>query len=506
MLGISVATSGSSREPPSRVDREVTWGLILAALVAFRLCLMPLASSLDTDETGTYWVIQHSLSETIARAVFWPPQPILYCVIAWVAKQIGGVNELALRMPSVLGMAAAVFLLFRLATRLADRRTAAIAIVVLLCFQPVDFASADARPYALALAASLAATLLLVRWLESGRIMQAVGYAICTAFMIHMQFLFGALLLFHAGYAAQNIRRRKTADWRSILLTCLFLMILLTPLAPTILSTVGVRGTLVHVASPHLGDIMTALLPPTVTFAALAGTLFFYLAGGDVHYGQVPGNRATFLFAAGWALVPILVLFAVSLLTHTSVFAPRYLLSAAPGLALLFALGIRGIEPGPARHFVLILVAGVSLATNGALTHFRPSHGSHDWRGVVSAVRTLSDGGRIPVLFQSPFVEAADPRQFLDPARRDMLLAPLSFYPLEGDVILLPDRYSDAAVKYLVEVTSRTLEPSERFLLVISEGGSPFREWLEGRLPAFQSKSIESFGDLTLTEFDRRHP
>src|SRR5579864_260025 len=94
------------------------WALILFAIVAVRLCVMPLIASLAVDETGTWWIVKGSLAETISRASYWAGQSLLYMPIAWSAKQIGGAHEIVLRLPSLLAMGVAVFFLYRLAERL----------------------------------------------------------------------------------------------------------------------------------------------------------------------------------------------------------------------------------------------------------------------------------------------------------------------------------------------------------------------------------------------------
>src|SRR2546422_334785 len=161
---------------------------------------MPLGASLSIDETGTYWIVQGNLEETVSRAISWPPQPVLYCLTVWGAKQLGGTKEFVLRLPSVAAIAASLFLLSRLGAFLFDRLTGTIAAAVFLCMQPVAFAAADARPYAMGLAFSLAAMLLLVRWLDTGRFLPALGYVIFASLTVYMQPLFGLLFLVHAGY------------------------------------------------------------------------------------------------------------------------------------------------------------------------------------------------------------------------------------------------------------------------------------------------------------------
>ena len=65
-------------------------------------------------------------------------------ILTWAWSQLAGTSEVALRIPSVLAMIATAILLFRMALRVADKRTAAYVILLLASLSPVSFAAADA--------------------------------------------------------------------------------------------------------------------------------------------------------------------------------------------------------------------------------------------------------------------------------------------------------------------------------------------------------------------------
>ena len=65
------------------------------------------------------------------RSVEFQSMPPTYFMIAWVARRVGGISEIALRVPSVIAMALATYLLYRLGRRLFDAETGLIAAVVL---------------------------------------------------------------------------------------------------------------------------------------------------------------------------------------------------------------------------------------------------------------------------------------------------------------------------------------------------------------------------------------
>ncbi|MEK7403919.1 MAG: hypothetical protein AAB225_02315, partial [Acidobacteriota bacterium] len=95
--------------PTTRLRTAVGFLVILAAI---RLWLMPIGSSLWLDECGTYWVIKDGLQSMYPRSLLLLQSP-LYCLTAAAATWVGGLNELALRLPSVLAMIGTAALLYR---------------------------------------------------------------------------------------------------------------------------------------------------------------------------------------------------------------------------------------------------------------------------------------------------------------------------------------------------------------------------------------------------------
>ncbi|HXN47363.1 MAG TPA: glycosyltransferase family 39 protein, partial [Bryobacteraceae bacterium] len=119
--------------------------LALAALLALaiiRLWLMPLPSSLWTDETGTVCVVRYGASHAETAVS-------LYYPLARAAAALGGSSEVVYRLPSVLAMGLALFLIARLAARLIHPQAAWFAAFLCLAMHGFNFQAADARPYGL---------------------------------------------------------------------------------------------------------------------------------------------------------------------------------------------------------------------------------------------------------------------------------------------------------------------------------------------------------------------
>src|SRR5947209_8422998 len=141
--------------------------LILLGAAVVKLWLLPLASGFWLDETGTFWVIKGGFSGIAPRCLLWTAQSPLYSFIVWAAAKVGGMHEPVLRLPSTLASAAGAYILFQLGRKLLNARAALVAVLLFVCAEPVAFAAADARPYAIATTVALAAMLMLVRWCET---------------------------------------------------------------------------------------------------------------------------------------------------------------------------------------------------------------------------------------------------------------------------------------------------------------------------------------------------
>jgi hypothetical protein len=70
---------------PIGVSENFAVGIALV-LLSFRLCLMPIGSGLSLDETGTFWIIQGSLPQILARSLSLSPQSALYMAIVWMCR------------------------------------------------------------------------------------------------------------------------------------------------------------------------------------------------------------------------------------------------------------------------------------------------------------------------------------------------------------------------------------------------------------------------------------
>src|SRR6185437_12970890 len=144
------------------------WPLVLLLAVCIaRLWLVPVTSSYWVDELVTVFVIKHPghASFAVAPQV---PQSIYYW-LPHLAYAVAGQSEIALRIPSMIAMGMALWLIFLLAARLIHPKAGWFAVFAALSIRGIDYFAIDARPYALGIMVASACVYFLVRWLDSAR-------------------------------------------------------------------------------------------------------------------------------------------------------------------------------------------------------------------------------------------------------------------------------------------------------------------------------------------------
>jgi mannosyltransferase len=485
-------------------SRERVFYQFLTAWAVLRLWVLPIRSSFWLDETGTYWIIKDGLANLIDRAIHWPGQSPLYYLIAWLAHFAGGRTEVMLRLPSLIAMIAAAWLLYKLAVRLFDAETAPFVVLVFACSEQVAFAAADARPYALALFLLIASVWMLVRWLDSGRPLYAAGYVLLAALTVWAHVLLAIALAGHGIYALYRSRHEHAVRPAALLAAWTVAGLLSLPLVPQLLVWFRDRGSHAFAGAPNVGEFLAGIAPPLLAAPVVLGLLIGWL-GSRRHplerRNNVVAPKESVLLAAAWALLPLTTLYLFSVFTRNDLFLPRYYVSAAPGLALLFGWWIRAAATIPARP-----IAAAVLVICASLSFGSPQHGDEDWGGAMAKVRALTAGGDTPVLMPSGFLEATDPDALTMPRLREMLFAPLALYPASGKLIWLPFRLDEKSAPYLETIVATDLQFRTRFVLVCRwQQGLTYELWLRGRLASqgFRSESQGNFGGLGVFLFSR---
>ncbi len=469
----------------------------LAAAAVAILWLAPLPSSLWLDETGTFWVIKDGLAKTLTRAMYWPAQSPLYYITAWLAYAIGGAHETVLRIPSILAMGAAAILLYRLTARLFDEPAARMSTLAFLCLEDVAFAAADARPYALGLCFLMAAALMLVNWLETGRARYAAAYAVASALAAATQCMLALGLAPLAVYGALRARAEKRVRLRALAAAWLATGLLMLPLV--IAWSAALRGRSSHSFAdpPNLGALALGIAPAAMTAAVALALILSWISGVRAGKPHTYSRNSIWLILL-WVIFPPLLCFLISVFTSARLFVPRYFIAAAPAQAIAAGTLLRA-NLRPAARIVAAFV--MLLATIPGFWH--PFHGPENWIDATAAARAAVGDSEMPVLAASGFIEASDPASLNDPKMADAWFAPFSFYPIKGRIIRLPFRPSPASIKYLDDILAAGLLHEPKILFIARRDGTLFEPWLTKRLaPAgYRSRSLGVFGGVSVFEY-----
>lgn len=265
--------------------------------------------------------------------------PFFYVATRWSFALLGQ-NELALRLPRILGFLIMGLCLFRFVTRRYGPVTGLVAMVFPLVTSARDY-SWEGRAYGMVLGA---AALALVAWQDAadGRrrrlALPLLSVSLAAALLTHC---YAVLVLFPLAVGeavrAWRARRLDWAVWAALAVPA-FAVITYLPLLgasrQAVLANALFDATWTRIPRSLLGLLRPALLPLLLSVSVVAA--FGRRAPGE------PGNRscqpglAAHEIGAALAFLCLPVLaFLVSRFTH--VFFSRYVLSAVIGMAVLFA-------------------------------------------------------------------------------------------------------------------------------------------------------------------------
>lgn len=333
--------------------------LVLLLCSITRLWLMPLRSSFWLDEIVTAFVVRYGPAHPSLAAVPRVWKSVYYC-LPRCSERVLGFSEAAYRLPSILAMAAALFLVARLAARLIHPQAAWFAVFACLALRGINYEAANARPYALGIAAAAASLLFLVRWLDAGRWSDALVFVAFASLLWRVHLLYWPFYMVLALYAALRAARGGT---QVRLAACAVFALLGILLAPPLLDVLALYG-----------DARAHVIAPVPTVREMAGSLQLRLiaaAGGGAwllrrwfHWPaeNKPLSPPSLALILGWWLCQPLCLFAVSRLTGKSVFVPRYLSLALPGAALTAtAAAARCVPAARWKALAAVLGAGAVL-------------------------------------------------------------------------------------------------------------------------------------------------
>ncbi len=339
----------------------------LAALAVFLVGIG--GPSLWIDE-GHSWQYAHEPLGTMLSTVLGSTNAVEAADYAVVQFGIGiaGDSEVALRFPSAVAMASAVGAASKTAGEGAGSRAAAIAGFVLIALPGVTRYAQEARPYAFAVAAVAVSTWMLFRSLTRNDRRWWVGYAVSLVVVGYFHLL--SLLVAPGQLIAVLLIDR--GRWRPFAAAGGAALLAVLPVAVLVYMQ---RGQIGWIPLAQFDYLWTQASVLTGSLAVTAGIAVAVVAGR--------GDRRLIARGLPTALAAPVLLWALGLVTH--LYLARYLLGAAPGVAILVAAALTGV--GRARLLLLaaILVALVwpqQVAVRGSAAH------NQDYRAAAALVAT----------------------------------------------------------------------------------------------------------------------
>ncbi len=340
--------------------------------------------------------------------------PYYVVVHAWMSLPgLGG--DTALRVLSLLATAGGLALITRAVARLGGTATGVLAGLLLAASPLLLQHSVEARSYGLAVLATGAAALGLVRRLqEPPRGLVLFGLAGAGMGLAHW---YAVTVLAAFVVAALVLRGRRALPVVLVGAAAALPTVLLVGL--NLLNGTGGRN------AEHLRDTDGRLLGYAVEAWAGGRTPLLYLAVGLAVVGAVRGGgdrgRELRVLGIAWTCVPLLLLLAAEF--FRPVYHPRYLLAGLLGLGVLAAAGALAAPRG-ARAPLAALLLACALLTSVPLADREPRERADD------LVRTLAD-----LQVRGEPVVAADQRSAIGLDHYVRTLAPR----LRADVVLPPD-------------------------------------------------------------------
>jgi len=471
----------------------------LALLASISLWLTAIRAPLWLDETHSFFVIKAGLSQIRSRMLPLPPP---YAYILWFSTKLIGTSEVALRVPSILAMLGAVYLLYRAALELFDRDIARIAAVVFCLHPVVMFAALDVRPYAFAALAINASILALVHLRHNDSNWLAALFGLAAASIAYFQFLFVVLLPALAiAFLVIKTAPPKTF-WRQAGVAFATFALASIPVIPVLRVMFQTRASHVFASRASWRDLVLTLTLQGLAFL-LAGFLLLAQAKRKLDL------RRPFLDWRGQvcallAFVPILILFGVSRGTSIHIFVARYRLVAIPGIALCWAWIVSRITL-PALRLVFCL----ALVSTAAYVHFRDpystTHGT-TWKYALALADRNASTDNAPVLICSDFHEADDVPMPVGAAVKDNgLFAPLSYYSLSVPVVGLPRELNNEAIRVASAFLQDAAQRRQRFLAVVFKPSFRTLDWIVAHASATHSvRELGESNDIKVMEFTPR--
>ncbi|MDQ1555439.1 MAG: mannosyltransferase [Actinomycetota bacterium] len=283
-----------------------------------------------------------------------------------------GSSELSVRLPSALAIAAAVSGTYLIGKRLAGRRTAIAAAIVMAVMPRTTFMGAEARSSALATAIAVWLTVLLIELVQEHTTSRQawIAYSILLTIGIYV-FLYMVLLAVAHGVYVLLVNRQRIV--RLILATILAVV----ASAPVAYFSLSERQQVAFLVN-HPPTLQSVFVSQWFDVPWVAAAAWAAIVAGLVVAWRRRDSRLVAV-ALPWLVVPTLILVLASFLVIPS-YDTRYVSLSVPGVALLIGAGVAAIPWRRASISALGLLVLLSVPSYVVQRGQYAKDGGNDWR------------------------------------------------------------------------------------------------------------------------------
>ncbi len=508
-------------------DTAVHWRIVEFALlpmitiVAVGLRLPQLSESLWVDELHMAWTVADGVQQVAPRAAMGNQSP-LYFYFAWLSVQIFGMNEVAVRLPSLIAGTAIVPLVYIAVRHWTGSRAAAL-LAAVLCMVDLNFLfySAEARPYVFVQLVGLAQAVVFWRLVNRPSWIWRLVFIPLSALLFYVHYTAILLVAAEVAFYLTCCYRPRWAlahHWRPFFADVFLIGVIGLPALPHLAFIAGRRGNWRLVVDRVTPLDLFGIFPWDV-YVLLPAAMLATVAAIRWRLGKRPLTRAMdgrlLAFAFAWAAVPALLSWFTSYLDVARLFLLRYVVAAIMGL-VVFAAACCAMSYGRhVRVLSTVIVAAAAMFFAGPIGSYRttqqwlPRRGE-DWRGAVQYINSSQAADGLPVFIYSGLIEADELIVSDDPAIREYCLLPVtSMYRLDTThQQLIPLPFTQTFWQEEIDDELGAIVNAGGALLIARAELNDFAGILEStlRIDELESYAVEvaekkSFGNVWVTRF-----
>ncbi len=350
-------------------------------------------------------ITHYSLSD------FHPP---LYHIIlrAWIL--VFGSSEIAVRIPSVILGVGTVFVVYLIAKKLFEKKTALIAATLIATAPLHIYYSQEARMYMLAAFFATLSVYFLISILERDKLLNWLGFIASTTLMLYSDYLPYLLLPAYLIYIAVNRKRIPKSTIITFIPSLVLIFALLFPwllFLPKQLS----GGLSTAIASPAWAQVVGAGSFKNLVVTFVKFTIGRISYSDPIIYALLfapVGAYIIFLFALSffrlspkrsilwyWLLIPIILGFAISF--FIPVYAYFRLIFTLGAFYIIMASAINTVNWQALTRTLLAVALAINLVS-ATIYLSNPRFQRENWRGAVDYISRNFTAKSI-VLFESDF-------------------------------------------------------------------------------------------------------